>query len=590
MPPKTKRNARKTSEQKPRKPPEKPEKLRSKSRPKPEKAQGDPAARKRNQPTRQKAPKNPKKIPESRASAKRSKPAKVTKADRMFGENPEVDKTLGKPKRTRPKPEAKEDIDDGADMTDPDKVFSDSEDNELDDSIGVSNWANSMIVKSVHDLLERQPRKQLQTLAKEFCLWVEKFVTKPPRPNAYKRWGSTMKRAFSFYDNRQHDQAVSFIDTWIKRQAKALAATRLYEPAQAERFLVRDIMELWFHWLRSSKLVRKEAALYSAITFFTGARAIEVSKLHIEDLYFEQNGNALICPVRESKTNVFKDIPERLVLCFRPDCPIDLRDLFYRIKGDRTHGRLFQACKNRRTLCYHYGRGAMELGWTRIPSGHSGRTTAITMGIAAGIPREDLEIMFRWASGSDMYRRYRSVNMEASTAGAPALVARALVDSLSKGPLGTPAPVERLELKDENVDLGWYKRAVQAIRGEGDIPTGLKDARQAVPTSPKKETFKTEPSTSEIMSIPIDLPSPLRLTETERPTPMERVSIKLEPAKAGPLVRMDSNLSMRKRARARHRPKPEPVKLEPPPMSVVRKLQFLLGEDLRSKEKGEKLF
>lgn len=81
---------------------------------------------------------------------------------------------------------------------------------------------------------------------------------------------------------------------------------------------MRDIIELWHHWLESDKLVRREAAFYSAVTFFTGARSIEVGSLHIKDLYFSQDGNALVCPVRESKTNVFKNIPERLTLVFTP--------------------------------------------------------------------------------------------------------------------------------------------------------------------------------------------------------------------------------------------------------------------------------
>jgi len=411
-------------------------------------------------------------------------------------------------KQPREKPGKAPSVDDGANMSDPNKVFSDKDDEALNEGGGQSNWADQMIVTSVHNLLREKPEARLLALAKEFCAWIEKFISKPSKPNAYKRWSATIKRSFASFDNRAAQQATQFVEKWYKQQAKNMCATKLYEPAQAERFLMRDILELWLHWLRSDKLVRREAALYSAITFFTGARAIEVGKLFIEDLYFEQEGQALVCPIRESKTNVYKDIPERLTMIFRPDCPIDLKALFLEIKKERTEGRLFQACKNRRTLCYHYARGALELGWSRTPSGHSGRTTAITLGIAVGIPREDLEINFRWASGSDMYRRYRSIHMECSQAGAPALIARALVGSLYSGPLGTPAPIERTSLKDENVDLGWYRQTISNICREARTATGVKDAREAachekpLVASPSLQINRQEPRVQPLAATP----------------------------------------------------------------------------------------
>ena len=402
-------------------------------------------------------------------------------------------KKPGKPVKPKPKPESSSDEDEEPEqdtgLVDPDKAFPDEEDET--DTIGQSIWADQMITNSVQALLRSKPDTPLAELAEEFCRWIEKTICRPSKPNGYKRWTATIKRSMLAFDDRQIEAASKFLITWGKTQAKTLAAQKLYEPHQAERFLMRDIIELWIHWLNSHKPVRREAALYSAITFFTGARAIEVGKLHIEDLYFEQQGKALVMPIRESKNNVFKDIPERLTMIFRPECPIDLRELYMAIRGDRTEGRLFQVCKNRRTLCYHYARGAMELGWSRTPSGHSGRTTAITLGIAVGIPKEDLEIMFRWVTGSDMYRRYRSVHMECSEAGAPALVARALVGSLTGGPLGTPSPINRTSLRDANVDLGWYAKTITTIQ-KGTISSGVPSAIADTP-GPSGATPPAEP-------------------------------------------------------------------------------------------------
>ena len=416
-----------------------------------------------------------------------------------------------KPQKPRKKP-GSHDTDDGADMNDPNRIFTDAEDRKIK-GFGQSNWSNLTIANAVHALLSKSKERPLLELAKEFCIWTKKSICAPNRPNAYERWGATIKRSFASFDERKAASASNHITKWCKTQAKDLASQKLYEPSQAERFLMRDIMELWFHWMRSDKLVRREAVLYSAITFFTGARAIEVSKLHIEDLYFAQSGAALVCPVRESKTNVFKNIPERLTMVFVPECPIDFKALFWEIKGNRSSGRLFQACKNRRTLCYHYGVGAMELGWSRTPSGHSGRTTAITMGIAVGVPRTDLEIMFRWKSGSEMYRRYRSVHMECSQAGAPAMVARALVGSLYSGPIGTPAPVDRLALKDENVDLGWYKQTITKIQATVKIESGLSGAK-----APKTEPGEEDPNLPHTSSavVPYRAPAQTVVPTTSR--------------------------------------------------------------------------
>ena len=97
------------------------------------------------------------------------------------------------------------------------------------------------------------------------------------------------------------DEAVIALLSWRRRKAKSLAAKRLF--SQAERFRLEDMIELWLHWLSSGKPVRVEAALYSAMTFFTGARAIEIGNLMIEDLRLNPDGSALVMPIRQSKTN-----------------------------------------------------------------------------------------------------------------------------------------------------------------------------------------------------------------------------------------------------------------------------------------------
>jgi hypothetical protein len=346
-------------------------------------------------------------------------------------------------------------------VDDPNKILNEEDEAEENDHI---IWADDMIKRAVHGMIGENPKMPRIDVLKKFLVWVTDAIAFPSRPNRYKHWGVKIKHAFNSYDDQAlTEESVSALLGWRRQKAKSLAAKKLYEPSQAERFRLEDMIELWLHWLSSGKPVRVEAALYSAMTFFTGARAIEIGNLMIEDLRMNPDGSALVMPIRQSKTNVFKDTPERLTLHFMDDCPLDLKALYLRVKGDRKEGRLFQACKNRRTLCYHYGRGAMELRWTRVPTGHSGRTTAITMGIAAGIPQVDLEIMFRWATGSDMYRRYRSIHMEESPLGAPAMVARALVHSLHGGASGTALRVNKAEIRSSEVDGGWYSKTIDAI-------------------------------------------------------------------------------------------------------------------------------
>lgn len=402
-----------------------------------------------------------------------------------YGKKSARKRSANPPKRTRKKLPKKENIppetpldEDSSEgegeqdpLDDPDLVIHEDDGPEESDHV---IWSDDMIRRAVHGTIGRNPNRPYLELVKEFLKWVASAIAFPSRPNCYKHWGVKIKHAFNSYDDRTlTDEAVSAVLSWRRQKAKALAAKKLYEPHQAERFRLEDMIELWLHWLSSGKPVRVEAALYSAITFFTGARAIEVGKLYIEDLRMREDGSALVMPIRESKTNVFKDRPERLTLFFEKGCPLDLKSLYLRVKGSRTEGKLFQACKNRRTLCYHYSRGSMELKWTRVPTGHSGRTSAITMGIAAGVPKEDLEIMFRWASNSEMYRHYRALNMEESPLGAPAMVARALVQSMHGGPTGTSARVDKAELKSEEVDGGWYNRTLQSIHNETKNPAGI---------------------------------------------------------------------------------------------------------------------
>lgn len=124
-----------------------------------------------------------------------------------------------------------------------------------------------------------------------------------------------------------------------------------------------------------------------------------------------------------------------------------------------------------------------------------------------------------------MYRRYRSVHMECSQAGAPAMVARALVGSLYCGPLGTPAPVNRLELKDENVDLGWYRQTITKIQATVKIESGVPEAK-----APKREpgVMDTEqPQTSSAL-VPYRAPD-----ETEAQASSERPKALPMPKQAG---------------------------------------------------------
>ena len=507
------------------------------------------------------------------ATTKDSKPVRkaVKKLPKESGRSTSKHKPPDKKPKAggnREKPPAL-DQDDGANMDDPDRIFSDAEDRALD-SLELTVWSDKMIANAVRAILQKDRKSTLLNIAKEFCAWIKKFIGKPSRPNAYCRWSATINRTMDAFDERKVSAAAKFVNKWAKDQAKELAATKLYEPHQAERFLLADMLELWKHWLSSDKLVRREAALYSAITFFTGARAIEVGKLHIEDLEFSQNGTAIVCPIRESKTNVFKNIPERLTVKLLNDCPINLLELFAEVIDGRKSGRLFQACKNRRTLVYHYGRGAMELGWSRSPTGHSGRTTAITMAIAAGVPREMLEITFRWASGSDMYRRYKSIHMECTEAGAPAMIARALVSSLQGGPIGTALPIERSGIKDENVDLDWYHRTVIAVREQHGAHADI-GLNRAAPGHAQPQTVgvivKTEPSPDTVAIA--------RVEESER-------SLASLNEKAEALQASLAKWKPRSRAQTTRKPKKSKKTRLPIfiPAAIQTEISFLLGEDL----------
>jgi len=433
--------------------------------------------------------------------------AKTKKTARKTSANTPRKRKKSLPEKTAEEPQSSDSEAEVDPIDDPNKIINEENEAEKDDHV---IWSDDMIRRAVHGFIERNPTLPRFEVLKKFLVWVSTAIAFPSRPNCYKHWGVKIKHAFNSYDDQVlSDEAISNLVGWRRRKAKALASKKLYEPSQAERFRLEDMIELWLHWLSSGKPVRVEAALYSAMTFFTGARAIEVGKLMIEDLRFNSDGSSLVMPIRESKTNVFKDIPERLTLHFTDDCPIDLRALYLRVKGDRTEGRLFQACKNRRTLCYHYARGAMELKWTRVPTGHSGRTSAITMGIAHGVPQLDLEIMFRWASGSDMYRRYRGIHMEESPLGAPAMVARAFVQSLHGGTTGTVSRVDKAEIRNSEVDGGWYFKTIDAIYKSAKSVDGIQGTKapkvevpelvgpREQPVKPELPEVKTEPEADE---------------------------------------------------------------------------------------------
>ena len=501
-----------------------------------------------------------KKLPEKsgRSTSKRKPPDKSKPSDRPA-------------KKARTKPPA-DNQDDGADMDDPDRIFTDAEDRAMD-ALELTVWSDKMIAKAVRAMLEKDKTSTLLKIATDFCTWIKKFIGRPSRPNAYTRWSATIIRTMDAFDERKVTAAAKFVNKWARDRAKESAATKLYEPHQAERFLMSDILELWKHWLSSDKRVRREAALYSAITFFTGARAIEVGKLYVEDLYFAQNGTAIVCPIRESKTNVFKNVPERLTMKLLDNCPINFEELFAEVIEGRTSGRLFRACKNRRTLVYHYGRGAMELGWSRSPTGHSGRSTAITMGIAAGVPQGMLEINFRWASNSDMYRRYKSIHMECTEAGAPAMIARALICSLTNGPLGTAQPIERSTIKDENVDLDWYRRTVLAVRdqhgAQADIGLERASARKI-----EMAEIKYEPQ-----SIPQSKPSVTTQVKDERRSHNREGDTTVLPPRGQQKLAVTVS-----RPRTTARPaKKSKRKCHPPlviPAAIQERVSYLLGEDL----------
>ncbi|CAG5105574.1 Oidioi.mRNA.OKI2018_I69.chr1.g2251.t1.cds [Oikopleura dioica] len=386
-----------------------------------------------------------------------------------------------------------------------DPVLDDDDDSVCSESV----WTDAHIRVAASNMVELNRGKTFDEITTAFLAWIDKYVCPPNRPNRYLHWYLVIRAALEREsDSRLPKTCSNDIMKWAKARAKTLSSKKLYEPSQAERFRLSDMVALWAHLLNSGKPVRREAALYSAITFFTGARAIEVGKLWIEDLYESIQGNAIVMPIRESKTNVFKNIPERLTMFFPSNCPINFKALLYEILGAREEGKVFLHCRNRRILCYHYSRASKELGWARVPSGHSGRTSAITMGIAAGIPKLDLEIMYRWAPDSRMFHRYRALNMEESEIGAPALVAKALVDSLYNGPQGT-APPALSAVKTDFVspevgsrvlsDANWYARTVKELHSNHVAQQGIPLAnapkqRKGLPNRPNSSVESANPT------------------------------------------------------------------------------------------------
>ena len=265
--------------------------------------------------------------------------ARTKRSSRKIG--PKTESARPKPAKARKKiPKKDLDAEEEEDLLDDDIVYEDSQDFTTD-SGGQSIWSNQMITNAVHEFVRRNPKMGHVKMIEHFCEWVNRFINRPNKHNGYARWASKIRQAFNGCGNwTLGKDACTALNRWSKRQAKAMAARKLYEPHQAERFQMGDMMELWLHFLKSHKRVKREAALYSAMTFFTGARAIEIGNLWIEDLRFSQNGSALVMPIRESKTNVFKNVPERLTMVFIDECPIDFKALYLEIKGERVSGRL----------------------------------------------------------------------------------------------------------------------------------------------------------------------------------------------------------------------------------------------------------
>jgi len=130
-----------------------------------------------------------------------------------------------------------------------------------------------------------------------------------------------------------------------------------------------------------------------------------------------------------------------------------------------------------------------------------------------------------------MYRHYKGLHMETCKVGAPALIARALVSSLTGGPLGTPLPVDRLSIKDENVDLGWYRRTVCAIRQEGDVGSGIIGARES-----SRDT-RVPATAAPVAPMPERSPPEIEVgvrTPTQCETPRFTDVAHTEPTKASP--------------------------------------------------------
>jgi hypothetical protein len=269
-------------------------------------------------------------------------------------------------------------------------------------------------------------------------------VFNPSKPKGWNGLKKLINLAISSYQRKPLLPACGLkLKAWTKQKMKAQSEESLSEPAQAKGFSESQLIPFWKE-LWASKIKRsKQAAVISAVCFYTGARTLEVASLFIQDLEFEQKEEVLFIsmPLRVSKTNIAKERRERLTLSIFPTTPIPLLSWLRstHVMNGRKTGKLFSTTTS--SCNYHYRRVALKLEWPIAPSGHSFRVSYILEAIKGGASDEQIIENCRWRSG-EMLSVYRSAQLQLTRFGAPFQVALSMRRT---------ADNERGEPKQENL-------------------------------------------------------------------------------------------------------------------------------------------
>ena len=128
-----------------------------------------------------------------------------------------------------------------------------------------------------------------------------------------------------------------------------------------------------------------------------------------------------------SRTNQFCDKRESLTVPLDDFPMIDFLPKLNWLIGGRREGLLFSPLLKLTTakVTYHMKKAAKSLGWSKVPSGHSGRVSMVVECLRRDIPERDIKVMMRWKHDSEMPQYYRAQSLETHKNSAPGKLRRA---------------------------------------------------------------------------------------------------------------------------------------------------------------------